>query len=492
MKTTLRIAFSLLFCAMVFFCFSSTAFAENIDSGTWGDLTWTLDENYVLSISGNGNMNDFEWDSSDAWAYHSENITSVIIENGVTSIGEFAFQNCTKMTSVIIPDTVSTIGAGSFCFCSSLADLIIPEGVQEIDDDAFFGCSSLTSVLIPASVTDLGGCVFANCTDLTSITVDPDNPSYCDIDGILYTKDLAVLWQHPAGRGDMYRIPDSVTRILYGTFYGCRKLTSITIPEKVNSIEISTFFGCSSLISITIPESVTSIGDYAFKGCSRLTSIAIPDSVTSIGDAAFNACSSLTRITIPESVTSIGRSAFYYCSNLTNITIPEIVTSIGEGTFSYCSNMTSITIPKGVTSIGDAAFYGCRNLADVYYAGTEAQWQEAISIGNYNDDLLKAKIHYNYVVPDLFLPNSLTTIQEEAFAGGAFHYVQLPEGAFSIGNRAFADCPNLQFIYIPESTTAIAKDAFENVSNLTIYGIDGSFAEFFASKHENCTFEAVS
>ena len=446
MKTTLRIAFSLLFCAMVFFCFSSTAFAENIDSGTWGDLTWTLDENYVLSISGNGNMNDFEWDSSDAWAYHSENITSVIIENGVTSIGEFAFQNCTKMTSVIIPDTVSTIGAGSFCFCSSLADLIIPEGVQEIDDDAFFGCSSLTSVLIPASVTDLGGCVFANCTDLTSITVDPDNPSYCDIDGILYTKDLAVLWQHPAGRGDMYRIPDSVTRILYGTFYGCRKLTSITILEKVNSIEISTFFGCSSLISITIPESVT----------------------------------------------SIGRSAFYYCSNLTNITIPEIVTSIGEGTFSYCSNMTSITIPKGVTSIGDAAFYGCRNLADVYYAGTEAQWQEAISIGNYNDDLLKAKIHYNYVVPDLFLPNSLTTIQEEAFAGGAFHYVQLPEGAFSIGNRAFADCPNLQFIYIPESTTAIAKDAFENVSNLTIYGIDGSFAEFFASKHENCTFEAVS
>ena len=111
---------------------------------------------------------------------------------------------------------------------------------------------------------------------------------------------------------------------------------------------------------------------------------------------------------------------------------------------------------------------------------------------NYGGNLTWIPSDPSSVIPDFVLPVSLTTIQEEAFAGGAFHYVQLPEGAFSIGNRAFADCPNLQFIYIPESTTAIAKDAFENVSNLTIYGIDGSFAEFFASKHENCTFEAVS
>ena len=221
-----------------------------------------------------------------------------------------------------------------------------------------------------------------------------------------------------------------VTSIGYNAFSYCTGLTSITIPNSVTSIGTYAFYGCSGLTSITIPNSVTSIGGLAFHNCTGLTSITIPDSVTSIGGWAFNGCTGLTSInvasgnnyyssnngvlfnkkktalirypegksqtsyTIPNSVTSIGNYAFCGCSGLTSITIPNSVTSIGNYAFWGCSGLTSITIPDSVTSIGGVAFDGCTGLKDVYYTGSKDEW-EAISIGEYNDRLLNATIHYN-------------------------------------------------------------------------------------------------
>ena len=230
-----------------------------------------------------------------------------------------------------------------------------------------------------------------------------------------------------------------------------------------------------------VPSGVTSIGYGAFRGCSSLTSVTIPESVTSIGYGAFSGCSSLTSVTIPESVTSIGGGAFFGCSSLTSVTIPEGVTSIGNSTFSGCSSLTSVTIPESVTSIDWYAFNECSNLKDVYYSGTKEQW-ESIDIDEGNDPLRMATIHYG-TAPDFILPDSLTTIEAEAFEGGAFRYVQLSEGTASISSRAFADCPNLTYIYIPEATTGIAADAFEGVSDLTILGRSGSYAEFYAQRN---------
>ena len=169
------------------------------------------------------------------------------------------------------------------------------------------------------------------------------------------------------------------------------------------------------------------------------------------------------------------------------VEIPESVLGIGNFTFGG-GNIKEIYFKGSPLDIPPNAF---SNLTATAYYPTNKGWTED-NLQNYGGNLTWIPSDPSSVIPDFVLPVSLTTIQEEAFAGGAFHYVQLPEGATSIGKRAFADCPNLTFIYIPESTTSIAKDAFENVSHLTIYGIDGSFAEFFASKHENCTFEAVS
>ena len=378
--------------------------ADVVASGTCGaegngsNLTWTLDSEGVLTISGSGDMYNYgSSDFSAPWDGSRSRVKSVVIADGVTSIGEYAFFYCESLTSVTIPDSVTSIGKYAFFCCTSLASVTIPDSVTSIGRFAFSNCTSLTSVTIPDSVTSIGEYAFYYCKSLTSMT-----------------------------------IPDSVTSISSSTFASCTSLTSVTIPNSVTSIGEYAFYDCKSLTSVTIPGSVTSIGLYAFASCTSLTGIwvaegnshyandasgvlfnkdkttlvqcpgafaayTIPDSVTSIGDNTFDHCTSLTSVTIPDSVTSIGEWAFYWCTSLTSVTIPDSVTSIGDNTFDHCTSLTSVTIPDGVTSIGWRAFSNCTSLTDVYYAGSKAQWK-AISISSTgNDDLLTANIHYNYV-----------------------------------------------------------------------------------------------
>ena len=274
--------------------------AEIVDSGTCGkNLTWTLDSDGKLTISGTGEMWDYNDNGSRSpWYEKRSSVKTVEIRSGVTSIGSYAFWNCSSLTSVTIPDSVTSIGYG-----------------------AFYACSSLTSVYID----DLS----AWCN--ISFVVGTSNPLY-------YAKNLYL-------KGELLTdciIPDGVTCIGDYTFCGCSSLTSVTIPNSVTSIGDWAFYNCSSLTSMTIGNSVTSIGDDAFCRCTSLTSVTIPDSVTSIGHYAFSGCSSLTSVTIPNSVTSIGDEAFRNCRSLTSVTIPNSVTSIGDGAFSRCPSLTDV------------------------------------------------------------------------------------------------------------------------------------------------------
>ena len=225
----------------------------------------------------------------------------------ITTIGDRAFDGCSRLTSVTIPNSVTEIGEGAFYECKSLTSVTIPDSVTTIGKGAFCACESLTSVTIPDSVTTIGNSAFACCSSLTSVT-----------------------------------IPDSVTTIGEGAFAVCSSLTSVTIPDSVTSFGDGAFYDCSSLTSVTIPDSVTTIGDYAFSGCSSLRSVTIPDSVTTIGYVAFENCSSLTSVTIPDSVTTIGESAFRDCSSLTSVTIGDSVTEIGYKAFYDCSSLKSV------------------------------------------------------------------------------------------------------------------------------------------------------
>ncbi|MBP3361440.1 MAG: leucine-rich repeat domain-containing protein [Clostridia bacterium] len=248
---------------------------------------------------------------------------------------------------------------------------------------------------MPDSVTCIGESAFAFCDSLTNITADALNQTYSSENGVLFDKNKTTLICYPVGKGGEYIIPNSVTCIGDYVFRRCSSLTSVTIPNSVTSIGDGAFYKCSRLTSVTIPNSVTSIGEAAFYECSSLTSVTVPDGVTSISWAAFYECSSLTSVTIPVSVTSIDTCAFEGCSSLTSVTIPNNVTSIGDGAFEGCSSLTSVTIPNSVTSIGDDAFYKCSRLTDVYYSGTEEQWN-SITMG-YNEYLTNVTIHYNYV-----------------------------------------------------------------------------------------------
>ena len=334
--------------------------------GTCGDnLTWSLDNQGTMTIDGTGPMYNYV-DNSPPWRIYIISIRDVIINEGVTTIGDRAFTSCMQLASVTIPNSVTSIGERAFYGCTFLASVTIPNSVTSIGERAFYGCG-FTSVTIPNLVTSIEDHVFTACIHLSSVT-----------------------------------IPNSVTSIGNGAFSACNQLASVTIPNSVTSIGDDAFNGCSSLESVTIPNSVTSIGEKAFQSCTSLTAInvgegnsayssqggvlftkskdtliaypigradssyIIPNSVTSIRSYAFYYCTSLASVIIGNSVTSIGSYAYYLCTSLASMTIGNSVTSIGDHAFYQCTSLTSVTIPNSVTSIGDYAFDSCESLNTVY------------------------------------------------------------------------------------------------------------------------------
>ena len=291
--------------------------------------------------------------------YQKHFITSVMIPNSVTTIGNSAFYNCYDLTNVVIGDSVTYIGDRAFESCSSLTDVMIPDSVTSIGYSAFWGCYSITSITIPNSVTIIDSYTFFGCSKLASITI-PDSVTYISsyafvgCNSALYTEHgygkyvksgdnpYAVLIEITNKNFSNYEIHENTKTIADSAFSGCSRLTNIIIPDNVVSIGDSAFSNCQSLNSVVIGKSVTHIGSYAFNNCSNLNSIVIGDRVNYIGTSAFSGCDSITSITIPDSVTSIGSSAFAFCDNLTTVVIGNGVTTISNGAFSCCNKLTSV------------------------------------------------------------------------------------------------------------------------------------------------------
>ena len=400
-------------------------------SGKTGNCTWSLDGT-VLTISGNGSMGHYG--ASFGAAPWGTAITRVVIKNGVTNIGNFAFINCEKLSSVVIPGSVTKIGMSAFAGCKSIKSFTIPDTVTEVRASAFSGCSGLENLTIGSSVTsDLYG-MFDGCSSLKSITVSANNK-----------------------------------------FFDSRDNSNAIIQTKTNSLVL----GCKNTV---IPNSVTDIGNFAFYGCSNLVSINIPDSVTSIASGAFNGCSGLSSITVssgnpvfdsrdncnaiiktktnslvlgckdtvvPDSVTQIDQEAFIGNTGITGITIPDSVTSIGEDAFSGCENLENITVPDSVKSIGGDAF-------------SDTPWYD-----NQPDGLVYAgKVAYEYkgtCPADLEIKEGTVAIADKAFFGcDNLVSVTIPDSVVRIGGGAFEYCDNLENITIPDSVTSIGSGAFYN------------------------------
>ena len=401
--------------------------AKVIDSGTCGDaLTWSLDDAGTLIIDGNGIMINYDTiniTTKPPWYSRRDSIVKIIINDGVTSIGNLAFFDCEGLTSITIPNSVTSIGESAFNSCSNLESITIGTGVTSIGERAFVDCSKLKRV----DISDLS----AWC-----------EISFCEIGGASNPLSSAHnLYLNGALVTDLI-IPDDVTSI-GGAFEGCYSLTSITIPDSVTSIGNYAFSNCDGLTSITIPDSVISIGDCAFFDCEGLTSINIYSGLNSIGHYAFSDCDGLTSITIPDGVTSIGNGAFLGCDALTNINIPTSVTSLSYNTFSNCDSLESITIPNSVTNMGFYTFSNCDSLKSV------------------------------------IIPHGVTDIGEGTFMYcSSLDNITIPNSVSCIGKYAFQYCSNLKSIAMPYSVTSIMYGAFQYCSNLTDVYYNGSEEEY--------------
>ena len=299
------------------------------------------------------------------------NLTSVTIPASLTNVCRCAFSNCGALRSFAVDDKNAKYSSRSGLLCSKdgttlvagvNGDVTIPSSVANIGTYAFGRCSGLKTVEIPSSVVDIGFCAFYGCSGLKSFSVSSDNPSYSSHNGLLCSKDGAVLI---AGVNGNVTIPDVVTSIGECAFQRYEELVSVAIPSSVTNIGVCAFSGCVSLLSARIPSSVRCVECQAFLGCRKMRALEISKGVTRIGEHAFFSCDEIESVTIPQGVTSIGDGTFCLCRGLKSVMMPSGLISVGKYAFSRCNGLSSVMIPSTVTSIGEGAFSECGGLKTV-------------------------------------------------------------------------------------------------------------------------------
>ena len=432
--------------------------SEIVDSGTSNNMSWNLNGNGVLTISGTGNMPNY-FSTSPPWYKYRESIKQVKIGDGITGIGHYAFSGCTSLTGVTIPGNVTSIGIRAFGGCKALEELTIPEGVKSLGSE-IIADTYIEKIKIPSTVITSAR---EYCTDIGALAGDE------------------VLTEVEFAEG-MTKIPE----------YICQKASSVervVIPSTVTSIGSSAFSECSSLKGLTLPAGLTRLEDKAFEECRSLASITVPKSVTSIGGEAFANCTSLKSAVIEANSkklfeTAIGYSAFSGCTSLTGVTIPGNVTSIGDHAFSSCKALEELTIPEGVKKLG------AKIIADTYIEKIKVpstvtdsahEWTNSGYFGALAGDEVLTEVEFaegvtkipEYIcqkassVERVVIPSTVTSIGSSAFNGcSSLKGVSLPDGLAKIEDSAFSRCNSLTSITVPKSVTSIGGEAFTNCTSL--------------------------
>ena len=351
------------------------------------NLNWTL-ENNVLTISGSGDMYDFDSNSA-PWKDFRGDITNIVIQYGATSIGEYAFYGCSSVTQISMPDEITSIGDHAFDSCSLITSFTIPAAVTFIGPDSFLGCTSCTEVYCNADPDSLtwtengtpndfaanspvpcyvaGSKLSAFQTKFTDVNVVFDAriiaSGYCGAEGenLKWVLDGDyILTIRGTGAMESFESGNSVPWNSYKS-----NIVEVNIENGATSIEKYAFANCGNLTSVTIPDSITSMEEYCFSGCRKLTAVTIPSAVTFIGESAF-ADSGITSVTLPSGVTNIATGTFENCFYLESVTLPESIVAINSRAFATCIKLETISIPGTVTRIENTAFYGCSGITDIY------------------------------------------------------------------------------------------------------------------------------
>ena len=497
-----------------------------VQSGTTGDCTWTLDDDGTLTVSGNGEMGGYGY-------YQWDNAKKVIINEGVTAIGENEFFACYDLESVSIPSSVKTINKLAFALDEKLTDVTISEGVTFIGNGAFYECKSLTSISLPKSVKtiELGAfsrsglksliipeCVkslecVSGCENLTDVLVpasvtDFSNYVFCNNRNglIIYTpngsyaqsraEDLGIEVLEPedypqdfswtldedgtltvSGKGNMQFGENG--KAPWGT-----DIKKVIVKDGITAIRSNAFTNCRNLTEVTIPNSVKAIGSGAFSGCSALTSVNLPNGLKAIKSSTFLNCLRLSDVAIPGSVKTIEYCAFDGCKGLKTLTFSDGVTEIGDYAFRGSESLTRVIIPSTVTSIGTGAFFNSLCPPTVY--GEKGSYVQTYADENYlyfepieNYPALSWSVDDNGV---LTISGNTQNYFSEPHArtapwGKDVTAVVIKDGVKSIGNYAFYNCQKLKSITIPDSVTCIGDWAFEGCISLTTITLPDSITE---------------
>ena len=499
-----------------------------LEKGTCGEnLVWEMYSSGRLYIYGTGTMDDYSLSYNtlklppwyEKYTNSDKEITEIVIETGVESIGSSAFAQCGKCTNVTIPDTVEKIGESAFAYCTSLTEVVLPERDMDLGNFIFRGCTSLAKLDL-SYITRYGKNMFNGCGNLSEVQL---NSTAAKIPDYMF-----------AGSGLSYfTIPSNFTAIGKYAFSECTNLSYVNIPSTVTEIGEYAFADCTELsfgfdggdTTLTIGEHAfmntkrsgaivltrdTNIGNYAFENCSELTSVVFHRGKINVGSHAFNKCTLLSnvtfsenaeysfagytfngcksftkvvipasmktvpmglfsgdkggntsyieKITISDGVTAIDDNALFRCTHLNSIEIPDSVTYIGSFAFGYCSSLTKITLPKNISKIADNSFYNCKKL-------------ESVVIPDNVREIGTSAFSGCELLADITLPEELQKIGNNAFSGCGISNterifkIEIPDSVTEIGGGAFMNT-SISSVSLPSQITRIEEYTFADCNNL--------------------------
>ena len=437
-KKIILLCITIIAIVTVLIAFAVTTSAEVYTGSCGTNVTYTLDiSTGLLKIEGTGAMTNYS--------------------------SRFSSLSGTYVTNAPWSNNNTTSNGGKISYF--IKTIEIAEGVTSIGDYAFGYCSNLVNVSIPRSVTYIGLNVFCYCGNLAGVTINEKNDNYCDVEGVIFSKDKKTLVAYTRGSGDKYTIPDGVTSIRDCAFeYGF--LSGVIIPNSIRSIGDSAFYD-SNIGSATILGNISIMGSYAF-GSTPLSSVTIGDGVSIIGDYAFSGCNKLKSITLPDSVETIGTQAFSSCTNLSNI-----------------------TIGCGLKRIGEYAFAACDSLTGLYVSNVES-WL-SVKLENFESHPFRNTVGSLYIdgvyATNIVVPSSVSYIGDYAFNDCRnIKNVTIENGVTSIGKMAFRYCSALESVTIPPSVTNFGEGPFyvcQNIKTVTVWKNSYAHKYMVANSHYN-------
>lgn len=407
-----------------------------------GGVRWSFDEAAgLLDIEGSGAMPD-----TVPWASVRDKVRTVIIGEGITTIGSQAFRDCTQLTAVRMSHTVTAVGEAAFAGCRSLKGIRLPESVARLGENAFYHCTSLAYIHVPSAVQQLPHHIFAGCESLLSVSLN------------------------------------GVTDIGYAAFYGCEQLERVVLSADSITTGDWSFARCGSLKEVTGSEQIAVLGKASFFGDESLSALTLSPRLTALPDEVF-AGTGMTTVDLPSHIVSIGKGAFRG-SALTSIDLQYIKT-IGREAF-FETDLTVVTIPAGVTSIGTMAFAACEQLSSVTVAAANTVYasHEGVLYSKNGDTLWQYPLGQSGGV--LTVADTVRTIGEGAFYGGSFTAVNLPDTVTSIGKAAFAETKGFSYVILPAGLTVIDESVFGGNKDLKSVYVRSKVSSIAAYAFSGC------